>query len=134
MSSLRSRQAVGRGLFVTITVTLAALAAYLVLLVSSPSPARATSLVDCYRNAYDGFRACLTDASAQCGRWQLWSGAGSPYGAQITRLTNGYLLGRWEWSNSAIHEVCIGYNTDIRSWVDNRGSANPAVYKVALIS
>lgn len=87
---------------------------------------------ECAVNASGGYANCLEYGGPNYELAQARHTAGLAYRFQLHRPSDGASWGWWEWSDLGNHVLSLHLGGVIRAQVDNRGSANPAVYYVEM--
>lgn len=87
---------------------------------------------NCYVNASGGYANCNDLANPVREGADAQHATGLPYRFQLVRFSDGATWGWWEWNDLDPHIVAIGPSGTITAQVDNRGSANPALYLVKM--
>lgn len=96
-----------------------------------PSSAAANP-VTCNVNASAGYVNCLTFTNPSVERVQALHTTGLRYRFQLQRASPAATWGWWEYNDLDTHIIPVSASGDITAQIDNRGSANPAAYKVSM--
>ena len=88
--------------------------------------------VNCLVNASGGSVNCLSFANPSTETVKANPAAGLPYRFQLHRPSTSSTWGWWEYNDLDYHVVPLSLSGTIVAQVDNRGTANPASYWVAM--
>lgn len=87
---------------------------------------------NCSVDASVGYVNCLSVGSPTSEGVKAYHSAGLPYRFQLVRSSPAAQWGYWQYSDLDYHFIGLNVSGTITGQVDNRGSANPAMYWVEL--